>query len=167
MGCSGSTAGNASQSKKKAGGKAPEAAPQMDPAFLADLHAFIDEGFENWKANATEEQKACGAREIERFSTDPEFAAQLDKEVKDLYAACNESKSGILNEAEFIQFYKGICDSGAKRGNYEDEREDTPAKTFALYNRLNDADGVSMKDFEACTGVVVMRNIENKTKAGL
>ena len=129
---------------------------------------FIDDGFENWKNNSSEEQKANGAKEIQRFTDDPEFAAAMDKEVKDLYAACDLDKDGLLNEAEFVAFYTGIMDSGAKRGNYEDERPETPAKTYALYNRLTPAvQGVSMKDFEICTGVVVMRNIENKTKAGL
>jgi len=42
---------------------------------MAELDAQALEGYTYWKANATEEQNAAAARELELYTKDPSYAA--------------------------------------------------------------------------------------------
>ena len=47
------------------------------------------------------------------------------------------SSKGYLSLSEFVLFYNDLMDQGAKRGNYEDDRPETPIRTFNALNQIN------------------------------
>ena len=58
-------------------------------------------------------------------------------------------------------------EQGAKRGNYEDDRPETPIRTFNALNAINkQCPGVSMADFMTGMGITMAKNSELKEAEG-
>ena len=58
-------------------------------------------------------------------------------------------------------------EQGAKRGNYEDDRPETPIRTFIALNAINkQCQGVSMDDFMTGMGITMAKNSELKEAEG-
>ena len=69
------------------------------------------------------------------------------------YEASDLNKDGILDEKEFINWQTLVMHEGCERGNYEDERKDTPKKAFDLINKFNTTrEGVNMAEIMAILG---------------
>ena len=122
-------------------------APQLPADLQRDIDAQAEDGYIQWRDNSTPEQKANGSAEVEKWN-DPEYAASEMKMMSDTFAQSDANKDGLLNPEEFNVYMAELMRIGAAKGNYEDDRPETPAKWYALANRINPSvDGVSLEDF--------------------
>lgn len=53
----------------------------MDPALEQKLKDLAAAGYEYWKANATEAEKAAGEAELAKFTSDPDFGKAMEAEM--------------------------------------------------------------------------------------
>ena len=147
---------------------ADQAAPQLSAELMTDLRALTVDGFEHWRTNCTEEQKAAGVVELEKFTSDPAFQGQIMGEMADCFAAVGANDAGLINEAQFTFFYAALMASGASCGNFEDVRQHMVSRSYALANRVDPAtDGCSFADFMTLMGASMAINGELKAAAGL
>ena len=144
-----------------------QAAP-ISAEIMAAMRTDAEESFAYWRANATEEQKAVGLAELEKWTNDEAFGASEMAVMAAAFTAAGPNAAGCLNQAGFMTFIADISAKSAARGNFEDTRPEYRQRTYALCNRFNPAtDGVTMADFgtivEAYSGI----SEELKNAAGL
>ena len=146
---------------------AEEQAPQLPEALLAEIRAQATEGFNFWKENSTEAQRAVGMEELQKFMTDEAFIAQEMASMQADFDAQSPA-DGRLDEAKYVAWIKAIQAKGEARGNFEDSREEPMKRTYAILNRITaGSDGVSMDDFNAVMGPWMAIFGELKTAAGM
>ena len=147
---------------------ADQAAPQLSAELMTELRTLTTDGFEHWRTNCTEEQKAAGLVELEKFTSDPAFQGQIMGEMAASFASAGANEAGLVNEAQFCTFYAALMASGASRGNFTDARPDMVSRSYTLTNRVDPAtDGCSFADFMTLMGASMAMNEELKAAAGL
>ena len=138
---------------------------QMPAEFVTECNALVDEAFNHWKNNATEEQKTVGLNEMNRFLTEPEFMAAQVAEMNEQFTAADVNNDGLLDQAEYMTFFTAMNASAAARGNYIDTRPETPTNDFACMQKATPGvDGVSLADFNNGMGVWMARFEELKAQ---
>ena len=142
-------------------------APALPQDIMDEIRVLATDGFNYWKDNANEAQKAVGNEEFTKFTTDPAFLEQMTKDMNDAFEAAGPV-DGRLDEAKYNVWINTIQDASANRGNFEDRRPEQMTKTYALLNRITpDSDGISMGDFNAVMGPWMAVMGECKAAAGL
>ena len=69
----------------------------FSPEITARIEAAAQEGFDEWKNNATEEQKAVGRAQQEKFVSDPEYGAAEMAKLAEMWAASDSNGDGLLD----------------------------------------------------------------------
>ena len=141
---------------------------ELSAELKAAFDAHATDGFNFWKDNSTPEQRAVGAAELDRFATDEEFKNGMTAFMATAFAEADADNDGLLNAAEYAVFLKRVQNDGASRGNFEDDRPETPAAQWALLNQITPgAEGITMSDFFVGVGTMMALNMEMKAAAGL
>lgn len=70
------------------------------------------------------------------------------KMMSEAFAQADANKDGLLDPQEFAVFLAELMRIGAAKGNYEDDRPETPGKWYALANRITpNVEGITIEDF--------------------
>ena len=142
-------------------------APALPADILADIRTEATESFNYWKENSTEAQRAIGMDELRKFTEEPEFIAQEMASMQADFDA-QSPVDGRLDEAKYVAWIKAIQAKGEARGNFEDGREESMKRTYAILNRITaGSDGVSMDDFNSVMGPWMAIFGELKAAAGM
>ena len=96
-------------------------APALPQDIMDEIRVLATDGFNYWKDNANEAQKAVGNEEFTKFTTDPAFLEQMTKDMNDAFEAAGPV-DGRLDEAKYNVWINTIQDASANRGNFEDRR---------------------------------------------
>ena len=142
-------------------------APALPADILADIRTLATEGFNFWKENSTEAQRAVGMEELRKWSEDQTFIAQEMESIQADFDA-QSPVDGRVDEAKYIAWIKAMQAKSSARGNFEDSREEPMKRTYAILNRLTaGSDGVSMDDFNSVMGPWMAIFGELKAAAGM
>ena len=146
---------------------AEEQAPQLPEALLAEIRAQATDGFNFWKENSTEAERAVGVSDMAKFENDPAFVEQEMTFMQTSFDA-QSPVDGRLDKTKFVAWSKALKAASKARGNFEDERDSEAEKAYVCLNKITpDADGVSMDDFNSCMGTWMEIFGELKTAAGM
>ena len=130
----------------------------FSPEITARINDLAQEGFNDWKANATAEQKAAGIAQHEKFLSDPEFGAAEMARCAEMWGASDTNADGLLNEAEFLVMSQKQRDHAASTGNYAAAVAGWDSKLWAICNETNPATAaVSMTEYFGVIGVVMQK----------
>ena len=126
-------------------------AEQQAPALPQDIQDAIrglcTDSYAYWKANATEEQKAVGLAEMEKYTSDPAFV-QAEMTFMQTSFDAQSPVDGRLDGPKYLTWIKALQANGAARGNFEDNRDGPINDTYVQLNKITaGTDGVSMDDF--------------------
>ena len=144
----------------------PEA-PALPADILADIRTLATEGFNYWKENSTEAQRAVGMEELRKWTEDQAFIAQEMASIQADFDA-QSPVDGRVDEAKYCAWIKAMQAKSSARGNFEDTREDPMKRAYAILNRITaGSDGVSMGDFNSVMGPWMAIFGELKAAAGM
>ena len=125
-----------------------EAGPALSEATMALLNARTEEQYNEWKANATAEQKAKMAENQGKMKNDEEFRNGIMAKVTKAWGDADSNGDGKLDLAEFTAF------EGAMRAVREADGEwfetDHAAANYAIMNSVSEGDGFTMAEMWAC-----------------
>ena len=135
-------------------GQAQQAPPEMSAEVIAMIHAKATEHFMDFKANATDEQKATYWNMVASIQADPEhrnrFLGQLMKE----WAESDLDGDGKLNIDEFRIFAAKRVETNRGYGCYlKDDWDDNYVSFFAMLNAISEGEGLVVSDFMRMLGV--------------
>ena len=141
---------------------------EMDADVKSQIEQIAVTSYADWKANATEEQKAAGLEQLAKMTNDEEFKNAKMGEVAAKFGECDVNADGLLNRDEYINWV-GVMNGIAKaEGNWVDERPETISGYYALANMVTaGTDGVSMQDCFVVMGVAMGKTAELKAADGL
>ena len=130
----------------------------LSPELTARVEQLATEGFADWAANATAEQKAAGVAQHEKFMSDPEYGQQEMAKVPVMWGEADANADGLLDEAEYIVFAQKQRDHSASTGNYATEMPGFDSRMWALCNESNPATpAVAMSEYMVVIGVVMVK----------
>ena len=133
---------------------AEQAAPQLPEAVVASLSEMGAEGFEYWRTNSSDAQRAVGEEELRKMNEDPAFMEQTMAEITKCFSDADANSDGLLDLEEYKVFMASWQTLGKARGNFEDERPESVTKAYAAINQITPgAEGISMADFQVGMGV--------------
>ena len=122
----------------------------LSEATLELINARATEQYAEWKANATEEQKAKGLEKMEKYKNDEEFKAQQGQIFMNTWNECDADGDGKLNLQEHKNFESKMHALKAADGDWNES--DHAEANYAIVNSVSEGDGYSMSDFRACMG---------------
>ena len=76
----------------------------VSEAATVAIQAFAEDGFNNWKNSASQEQKDAGVAELMKYTTDPEYAGAQMTQCQAAFASSDADSDGLLNAEEFAVF---------------------------------------------------------------
>ena len=77
---------------------------QLSDEVKTQLEQIAEDGFNHWKDNCTEEQKAAGLRIAEEMKTQPEAMQQMMTKMTGYFTEADADQNGLLTQAEFLVF---------------------------------------------------------------
>ena len=145
-----------------------EQAPQYPAEVVAELNEMAAEGFEYWRTNSTDAQRAVGQEELRKMTEDPAFMEQTMAEITKCFSDADANSDGLLDLEEYKNFMAAWQVLGKARGNFEDERPESIAKAYAAMNKITaGTEGITMGDFQGGMGVWMQKVNELKAAAGM
>ena len=127
---------------------AEQAAPQYPAEVVAELNEMAAEGFEYWRTNSSDAQRAVGQEELRKMAEEPAFMEQIMKELNECFTGADANSDGLLDLEELKAFNAAFQALGEARGNFEDRRPESITRSYACLNQITPGtDGVSMADF--------------------
>ena len=137
-------------------------------AAVAAIHAFAEDGFNAWKVGASEAQRAAALAEMEKYTTDPNFAAIEMAKVQAAFGVADLDDDGLLTEAEFASFDAATNSDSAAKGHWVDLRPEARTANFNALNLINtEENGVSFTAWATGMGIMVAKYQELKAEARL
>ena len=83
--------------------------------------------------------------------------------ISEAFTAADKNGDGLLDSSEYGQFSDAMKQMGRDRGDFVDEREDSPMKWFELANRVNpNTNGMALADMFVVMGASVKKQMELK-----
>merc|ERR1712060_166620 len=141
---------------------------EIDADVKAQIEQIATAAYGNWKANATEEQKAAGLEMVAKMGSDEEFKNGKMAEMAAKFGECDANGDGLLQRDEYINWV-GVMNGIAKaEGHWVDENPETHSGYYAGANMVTPGvDGVSMQDCFVVMGIAMAKNMELKAADGL
>ena len=122
-----------------------EQRPALPQAVIDQLHEFAQKNFEEWKVNATDEQKRLGNENLQKFMTDEEFKNAEMQKIAKFWADADVNGDGKLDLAEFTTFVAATRADTEAQGHWQEADPETP-KVYAMINSLSEGEGFTMEE---------------------
>ena len=123
---------------------------QISEEVKTQLEQIAEDGFNYWKDNCTEEQKAAGLRMAEEMKSQPEAMQQMLAKMTAWFTEADADQNGLLNEAEYLAFMEKVRAETIAQGQFVDTRDEMPRRGFAAINSVSsEQDGIALAEFFA------------------
>ena len=140
----------------------------MDPEVTNMLNALAEEGFNKWRDNTTDDQKAQGLEQLNKFKTDEEYRNTEIAEFTQRFNDADANKDGVLNRDEYLVCNKASEARELEKGNWAMNDDEYAGRFYAAANMITPAtDGITMADMMQAITVIMAKNDELKAAAGL
>ena len=121
---------------------------------IARIHAKATEHFNDFKANATDEQKAAYWAMIARIQSDEEYKAAFFTQLKKEWAESDLDGDGKLNIDEFRIFAAKRVATNRALGMYlKDDWPDNYEEFYGCVNAISEGEGCVVMDFLRMLGI--------------
>ena len=128
-----------------------EAAPALPAATLELINTRAINHYNEFKQNATPEQKTARKARYQRYREDPEFMAEQMVKVGKMFSEADVNGDGRLNLAEYRSFQTAIKADAANAGEWI-EADDHDEENYSFLNAVDAEDGFTMEQMQQVLG---------------
>ena len=100
------------------------------------LRSLATEAYTNWKSKATEEIRAAGLAELERFKTDANYATERLTKFAEMFQAADADGNGRLDRAEFAVLMEKVHEEAKAKGQFVEPIPEHQDRIYELYNEI-------------------------------
>ena len=137
-----------------------QAAPALSAEILDKINIRMTEQYAAYKAGATAENKAAAVAQLAQYKSDPEFANSHKAKMAKAYADADADGDGRLNFAEYQVWEAALQANQQAMGRWSEIGK--AQENFDIINMVSEGDSISMDDFRAVAGPMMVKFEELK-----